>query len=103
MDKKKVEQKLTKYISLIKKEYSPQKIVLYGSYAKGNYNEFSDIDIAVIVKEIKGDFLELITRLYKLRRNIDTKIEPVLLESNNDPSGFLESILKNGKVLYQKE
>ena len=103
MDKKEVDRKLKKYISLVKKEYSPKKIVLYGSYARGNYTEYSDIDIAVIVEEIKGDFLELITRLYKLRRNIDTKIEPVLLEENNDRSGFLESILKYGKVIYKSQ
>ncbi len=102
MDKKEIDRKLKKYISLVKKEYSPKKIVLFGSYARGNYTEYSDIDIAVIVEEIKGDFLELITRLYKLRRNIDTKIEPVLLEENNDKSGFLESILKYGKVIYCK-
>jgi len=101
MDKKEIDRKLKKYISLVKKEYSPKKIVLYGSYARGNYTEYSDIDVAVIVEEIKGDFLELITRLYKLRRNIDTKIEPVLLEENNDRSGFLESIMKYGKVIYK--
>ncbi len=103
MDKKEIDRKLKKYISLVKKEYSPKKIVLYGSYARGNYTEYSDIDIAVIVEEIKGDFLELITRLYKLRRNIDTKIEPVLLEENNDKSGFLESILEYGKVIYKSQ
>ena len=101
MDKKEIDRKLKKYISLVKKEYSPKKIVLYGSYARGNYTEYSDIDVAVIVEEIKGDFLELITRLNKLRRNIDTKIEPVLLEENNDRSGFLESILEYGKVIYK--
>ncbi len=102
MDKKEIDRKLKKYISIVKKEYSPKKIVLYGSYARGNYTEYSDIDVAVVVEEIKGDFLELITRLYKLRRNIDTKIEPVLLEENNDKSGFLESILEYGIVLYKR-
>ena len=102
MDKKEIDKKLKKYVSLIREEYSPKKIVLYGSYARGNYTEYSDIDVAVIVEEIKGDFLELITRLYKLRRNIDTKIEPVLLEENNDRSGFLESIMEYGKVIYCK-
>ena len=102
MDKKEIDRKLKKYISIVKKEYSPKKIVLYGSYARGNYTEYSDIDVAVVVEEIKGDFLELITRLYKLRRNIDTKIEPVLLEENNDKSGFLESILEYGIVLYTR-
>ena len=101
MDKKEIDKKLKKYVSLIREEYSPKKIVLYGSYARGNYTEYSDIDVAVIVEEIKGDFLELITRLYKLRRNIDTKIEPVLLEENNDRSGFLESIMESPQPTIQ--
>ena len=101
MDKKEIDRKLKKYISLVKKEYSPRKIVLYGSYSRGNYNENSDIDVAVIVDKIEGDFLELEFQLFKLRRNIDDRIEPVLLEENNDKSGFLESILEYGKVIYK--
>ncbi len=36
-------------------------------------------------------------------RNIDDRIEPVLLEEKNDKSGFLESILEYGKVVYSNE
>ena len=66
MDKKEIDGKLKKYISLVKKEYSPKKIVLYGSYARGNYTENSDIDIAVVVDEIKGDFLDLEFQLFSI-------------------------------------
>lgn len=42
----------SKYIvlNLIKKYYNPEKIILFGSYAKGEMNKDSDIDIYVISK-----------------------------------------------------
>ena len=88
------------YAKLVGEQINPSKIVLYGSFAKGNWNENSDIDIAVIVNKIDDDFLELSKRLNKLTRNIDNRIEPVLLQIDEDRSGFLLSILKSGITLY---
>lgn len=88
------------YAQLVKKEFSTCKIMLYGSFAKGNWNENSDIDIAVIVDNINEDFLEVSKRLNKLTRTIDNRIEPVLLQMSDDKSGFLSSILSSGIVLY---
>ena len=59
------------YAKLVGEQINPTKIVLYGSFAKGNWNENSDIDIAIIVNKIDDDFLELSKRLNKLTRNID--------------------------------
>jgi hypothetical protein len=42
-------------------------------------------------------------RLFRLRREIDARIEPVLLEESNDKSGFLEEILKTGEIIYSVE
>ncbi len=77
-------------------------IVLYGSYARSMESEYSDIDIAIVVDKIEGDILELNLKLYKLRRDIDERIEPVLISRSGDKSGFLESILKYGTVIYNK-
>lgn len=100
MDKSQVLEKAIKYATLVSEKIKPEKVVLYGSYVKGNWKEESDIDIAVIVSECEHDFLETEAMLYKLRRNIDDRIEPVLLEENNDDSGFLDEILKHGQIIY---
>ena len=42
-------------------------------------------------------------RLYSIRRQIDDRIEPVLLDIHDDQSGFLESIIKNGEIIYKRE
>ena len=77
-------------------------VILYGSYAKGTGRKHSDIDVAVVVDKIEDDFLMSEVKLYKLRRKVDERIEPVLLERDNDISGFLAEILKSGEVVYSQ-
>lgn len=102
MDIRQVYEKINEFIEVIIPEYDPEKVVLYGSYAKGTNHSNSDIDIAVIVNEVEGSFLDKEARLYKIRRSIDSSIEPILLESSKDNSGFLEHILSYGKILFTK-
>ena len=102
MDKSEVIEKLKRFAPLVVEMLSPEKIVLFGSYARGNPREYSDIDVAVIVDEIEGDSLEIEANLFKLRRDIEVLIEPVLLEQAHDPSGFLEHIMGYGEVIYSK-
>ncbi len=101
-DRKQVIANAKKYAELIKQYINPEKIILFGSYAKGNWHKDSDIDIAVIVDNISDDFLSVSTMLNKLTRNIDYRIEPVLLEKDDDRSGFLTTILLYGIILYEK-
>jgi len=75
-------------------------IILFGSYAKNNAREDSDIDIAIVVEKFDDDYLSLITKLNKLTRNIDDRIEPLLFLKNNDKSGFLGQIQTEGKILF---
>lgn len=103
MDKAEALKKAVAYAALIVEKYNPATIVLYGSYSKENAHEDSDIDIAVICDNVGDGWLEQSHNLYKLRRNIDPHIEPILLEVNSDRSGFVEEILKTGKILYSRK
>jgi predicted nucleotidyltransferase len=97
-----VTEKIDRYIERVK-QYIPLKMaVLYGSFARGTEKEYSDIDIAVIADKVDGNEIEVEYNLFKLRRDIDDRIEPVLLSAAGDKSGFLDSILKYGKVLYRR-
>lgn len=100
MDKRTALEHAKIYAQLVGEQLNPYKIVLFGSFAKGTSNDNSDIDIAVIVNTIEGDFLELSKKLNKLTRDIDNRIEPVLLQLGDDRSGFLSTILKTGIILY---
>src|SRR3972149_5331468 len=84
------------------RNYLPvEMIVLYGSYARGTAKKTSDIDIAVVVDKFKGDYLKASAELFNLVRGINKRIEPVLVCRKHDRSGFMESILKQGKIIYK--
>jgi len=93
--------KITKEFALLIKDIlNPSKVFLYGSYANNQYHENSDIDIAVIVNRLDGNYLTNLSLLYKLRKQINLSIEPVLFIEGKDPSGFLEYIEKTGELAY---
>ena len=102
MDKSQAIEIAEKFAKLAAVEFKPSRIILYGSYARGNWNQDSDIDIAVVVNNLNSDYLNILTSLYKLRRKVDINIEPVLLIENHDPSGFLETIENYGEILYSE-
>jgi predicted nucleotidyltransferase len=96
------QEKVKKYISAIVEElkkYSPKKIILFGSRAKGYYKPNSDIDIAV---DLELTFREK----RKLKEKIDylSGLYSVDLVFFSDiDNNFKNQILKEGIVLYEKE
>ena len=101
LDKGTVINTARQYADIVTKELSPAAIVLYGSYARGNPHEDSDIDVAVIFNGFTGDWLDTSARLWHLTRQVSTYIEPVLLDSTEDKSGFVRNIFKTGQIIYQ--
>lgn len=74
---------------------------LFGSYAKGKQNKWSDIDIAVVSADIKDDNLEEMIRLTKIASKIDTRIEPVPFRPDAfvDEDPLVWEIKKEGMAL----
>lgn len=68
---RKLREKLRNIAERLKKEYGAQEIILYGSYARGEATEDSDIDILVIAPtnerffERRAKVLEIVRDLYK--------------------------------------
>lgn len=96
MDKEEAINKVKEYSILLKKHMPLEKVYLFGSYANNTNRTDSDIDVAIVVKSIEGDFFAIQPLLWKLRRQIDDRIEPILIEKDNDNSGFLIEIQRNG-------
>jgi predicted nucleotidyltransferase len=96
MDKAEAISKVKEYSLLLKRFIPLEKVYLFGSYAKDVYRTDSDIDVAVVVKHIEGDFFAIQPLLWKLRRQIDDRIEPILIERDSDTSGFLIEIQRSG-------
>lgn len=88
-------------------EYSPSKIILFGSHAGGNPTEDSDIDL-LIIKETNDRFLD---RSRSVRRILSGKhkyipLDPIVLTPDEIEGRlaigdqFIGEIIAKGKVLY---
>jgi predicted nucleotidyltransferase len=102
MDKKIVEI-AKRYAQNVTSRMSVSMVVLYGSHARGSAGRDSDIDIAVVVDDFRGDYLKTSAELFNMVRNVNRRIEPVLLCRRHDKSGFLENVLKHGKIIYKSK
>lgn len=101
MYKSEVIEKLIKYRQLLSTHFDLNKIILFGSYSKGNQRIDSDIDVAIIVNKLEGDYFTYTPLLWKLRRQIDERIEPIIFVKGKDPNGFLKEIMKTGIEIKQ--
>lgn len=83
MDKKETLEIVKKYIDyLMNNNFYIQRVYLFGSYAKGIVDKDSDIDIAVVFKDLPDSF-DMQVQLMKLRRKFDTRIEPHPFEESD--------------------
>jgi uncharacterized protein len=96
MDKSEAISKVRQYKFLLKEYFPLAKVYLFGSYARSANREDSDIDVAIVVNQIEGDFFSINPLLWKLRRQVDDRIEPILIESDHDDANFLGEIKKYG-------
>lgn len=101
MDKEQVVEIVQKYYDVIKNLFNIKRVVLFGSYSNGVPREWSDIDVAIFLDEKPNDLIGAESLLYKLRRNIDSRIEPIIIYDENDPSGFAAQVLNNGIIITQ--
>ena len=76
MDQKSAIEIGRKYLLLLlQHDYPVKQMFLYGSYARGNHHKDSDIDLAIIMKELPDPFQTQVN-LLKLTWKFDTRVEP---------------------------
>lgn len=94
-------------IQRIVQELDPEKIVLFGSYAYGNPNRHSDVDLLVVMKT-EASLKErswAVSRLLLPRPfpvDILVKTPEEVAENLKAGDFFLKEILTRGKVLYER-
>ena len=85
--------------------YEPEKIILFGSYARGDQDEYSDIDL-ILIKKTDTRFIQ---RQIEALSHVSSKVrlDPIvytpeeflsMIESENP---FIEQVLKDAKILYE--
>ena len=95
-------QKLTKPIF---EEYGVEKAYVFGSYARGDYDENSDIDIIIVAKNIRslliiGAILEALKQV--LKKEVDLIEEECFKEDEMDEleQEFYDTIKKERVMIY---
>lgn len=71
---------------------------IFGSYATGLADKWSDVDIAVVSPQISNDRFEERIRLTELAVTVDIRLEPLpfSLESFNEEDPFVRQIKREG-------
>ena len=98
--KEKAEKILAKLIKFLKEELDPEKIILFGSRAKGKSVPYSDIDLAIV-----GSTKPPLRNLRKLKEKIEIISWPffvdlIFLEEIDEE--FKELVMKTGRIVYEK-
>ena len=105
-DKAIVINKIKKYIKALEKNITLYKVILYGSWANGNPDEFSDIDLAIFSPDFGKYKLKELQMLSKLSWKIDESIEAIPYSSdtllNQNPKNFVYKIIKTGETIYDR-
>jgi predicted nucleotidyltransferase len=89
----------------IAKEFQPQKIILFGSYARGKPRPESDVDLLVIMDTPLKEWQQSL----QIRRSLGVmfgmdlivRTPKKLAQRVKMGDSFIQDILKEGKVLYE--
>lgn len=102
---KAIDRVIDNYARKVKKLFPDAKIFLFGSYAKGNYDEDSDIDIAVFSSKFKETtILESQRLLFKLAReyhkyNIDIQPLAFSMDALNNNLFAKQEVVEKGLMI----
>jgi predicted nucleotidyltransferase len=90
--------------------YAPKKVILFGSYAYGEPNEYSDIDLLIIKDTDKRPIDRWMEVKRLLRdRNERLSVSPLVYTSHEldyrlaIKDFFIQEVLEKGEVLYSRE
>ena len=105
--KEPVQRKIDELVSRIVERFRPEKIILFGSYARGMAGQDSDADILVVMP-VKGSKRKKATEIDVALVGLDLPVDVIVvtpeeLERNRNQIGtIIYPALKEGKVLYEK-
>ena len=111
MDRKgnNIKEIIKEYLKYFPKNIKIEKIFLFGSYAKGNYDEDSDIDLIVISSDFKNmNFLKRLEMLSSVRKSKLTQsvamdiigYTPEEFRNISKKSIIMRKAIKEGKIIY---
>ena len=106
--KQELDRDLKKLLRSLKKKYHPDKVILFGSLAKGRVSPDGDIDLLIVKEDVPERYWDRVKELAPLLANCGVGIDytiwtPKELASELDKNAFLrDEILGRGRVLYER-
>lgn len=100
-------EKIERYTQRVVEQLKPQAVILFGSFARRDINEGSDVDL-VVIADFKEPFLERIKLLLDLNDEIGLPLEPIsytpeeFRRMQEEGNRFIQEVLDGGQVLYGK-
>jgi predicted nucleotidyltransferase len=89
------------YCRIVAREFQPEKIILFGSYATGSATCDSDVDL-VVVMPFRGSATD---KVVEIRGRVEAPFPMDLLvwrpKQVRKENSFTRSILREGKVMYE--
>jgi predicted nucleotidyltransferase len=75
-----------------------QQAILFGSYASGKFDEWSDIDVAIVSNDFAGNRFEDRNKIRRITLQVNSDISPMPFrpEDFNDSDYFVKEILETG-------
>ena len=92
-------QEIQTIVSRLAREYGAERVYLFGSYARGEATEQSDIDLRIDRGEIRG--LRFAGLLGDLEEALDCKVDLISTGGMNEK--FLQSIRPDEVLLYERQ
>ena len=86
------------FLQKVRRKYRISRAYIFGSYAKGDSREWSDIDLAIVSPDFSDDLFEEMVYLMRLAASIDDRIEPrpFTKEAFNRNDPLVDEIEKHG-------
>jgi len=103
---RKANKRVKRFINLIVKKFNLKKIIIFGSFARGDYHKGSDLDL-IIVGEFKERFIDRIGKIIELNDS-DLEIDAMVYTEEEfqkmiqERRPFIEQALEEGIVVYEK-
>ncbi|MDO8611164.1 MAG: nucleotidyltransferase domain-containing protein [bacterium] len=108
MDRKKIKRPLNECITRIKKLFNPEQIILYGSFARNEATEWSDIDLLVLADFKKMTLEQRLKKIDQATSDIKSNrlfdIRALTIDEYNQkkPWTIYGEIKKEGIIIYNQ-
>jgi len=98
-----VKEILDRYLTALKENNIPiNRAILFGSYANGKFNNWSDIDIAIVSDIFEGSRIKDRSKIRRITLSVSCDIEvlPYKTDDFNEEDPFVREIIETGiKIL----